>query len=190
MSYFQLFPFWPKFWFLQKLQILRNFDFWKISRICDEIFDFLTKTSILIFTKIRNLTKFLIKFRPLITFLLLTKFRFFDDNLDFDLNFCDQHLFLMQNLHCILRFFDQNFDFWPKFWFLTKILIFDQNFDFWPKFQFLSKIYFYLNKSKLWMALAIKETTIGLPIRSLKIILRRFYSVSRDVFCNEIVGDY
>jgi len=31
-------------------------------------------------------------------------------------------------------------DFWPKFWFLTKISIFDQSFVFWPKFWFLTKI--------------------------------------------------
>jgi len=35
--------------------------------------------------------------------------------------------------------FDQNFDFWAKFRFLSKIWIFDQNLDFWPKFGFLSK---------------------------------------------------
>ena len=34
----------------------------------------------------------------------------------------------------------QNFDFWPKFRFLLKILIFGQNFDFQPKFRFLLKI--------------------------------------------------
>ena len=36
------------------------------------------------------------------------------------------------------RFFEQNFHFLLKFWFLPK-LIFDQNFDFWPKFIFFYK---------------------------------------------------
>ena len=47
-----------------------------------------------------------------------------------------------------ISFFDQNFNFWPKFQFLTKISIFHQNsifdlnFNFWPKFgpKFLNSI--------------------------------------------------
>ena len=51
-----------------------------------------------------------------------------------------------------LVIFDQNFDFWPKFRFLTKIPIFtkiaifdlnfdfERNFDYWPKFRSLTKI--------------------------------------------------
>jgi len=50
--------------------------------------------------------------------------------------------------------FEQNFDYWPKLWFLTKISIFDQNFVFWPKLWFLNKTLI-LNQnldfsSKLW----------------------------------------
>mgnify|MGYP006944968660 CR=1 FL=1 len=36
--------------------------------------------------------------------------------------------------------FDETFEFWRKFWFLTKLSSFDENFDFWPKFRFLTKI--------------------------------------------------
>ena len=45
-----------------------------------------------------------------------------------------------------ISIFDENFDFWRKFWFwrtfrfLTKLLIFDENFAFCPKFRFLYKI--------------------------------------------------
>ena len=42
--------------------------------------------------------------------------------------------------------FDKNFDFWQKFWFLTKILIFDKNFDFCPKIWFLTKILIFAQK--------------------------------------------
>ena len=42
----------------------------------------------------------------------------------------------------IFFYFDQNFDFWPQFRFLTKISIFDQNIDFWRKFGFWSKFGF------------------------------------------------
>ena len=40
----------------------------------------------------------------------------------------------------ISEFLAENFDFWPKFRFLTDISIFDRNFDFWPKFRFLTDI--------------------------------------------------
>ena len=39
-----------------------------------------------------------------------------------------------------ISIFVQNFDFWPKFLFLSKISIFVQNFNFCLKFRFLSKI--------------------------------------------------
>ena len=45
------------------------------------------------------------------------------------------------------------FDFWPKFWFLTKILIFDQNFDFWPIFRFLTKISIFDQNFGFWQKL-------------------------------------
>jgi len=60
--------------------------------------------------------------------------------------------------------FDQNFDCWPKFWFLTKILIidqnlfFDQNFDFWPKFVFWPKFSFSLIWIEKRSKLRSKET--------------------------------
>ena len=49
-----------------------------------------------------------------------------------------------------ISIFDQNFDFWPKFRFLTKISIFDQNFDFWPKFRFSIKISIFDQNFDFW----------------------------------------
>jgi len=44
------------------------------------------------------------------------------------------------------RFFDEIFDFWPNFRFLTKSSIVDQNFYVWPKFLFLTKIFIFFQK--------------------------------------------
>ena len=46
--------------------------------------------------------------------------------------------FFVKVLSCDV--FSQKTNFWPKFWFLTKILIFDQYLNFWLKFEFLTKI--------------------------------------------------
>ena len=82
----------------------------------------------------------------------LPKFWFFYQNSDF---FTKILIFLPKLLFFPLRIwsstfpkssiFDQKFNFWPKFQFLTKISIFDQNFNFWPskfsdEFQFNKKI--------------------------------------------------
>ena len=50
-------------------------------------------------------------------------------------------------------FFGQNFDFWPKFWFLIKISICDQIFDFWPNFRFLAKISIFDQNFNFWTKL-------------------------------------
>jgi len=49
-----------------------------------------------------------------------------------------------------ISIFDQKFDFWPKFRFLTKISIFDETFDFWPKFRFLTKISIFDQNFDFW----------------------------------------
>ena len=70
-----------------------------------------------------------------------------------DLNFCkvqtiifDEHFDFYENFN----FVNGNFDFWRKFWFLTKIPIFDENFDFWRKFRFLTKISIFDENFDFW----------------------------------------
>ena len=43
-------------------------------------------------------------------------------------------------LLAMILMLDQNSDFWPEFWFLTKIPIFDENSDFSPELLFFTKI--------------------------------------------------
>ena len=52
-----------------------------------------------------------------------------------------------------LKFFDQNFDFWPTFRFLDKISIADQNFDFCSKFRFFNKISIFDQNLDFWQTL-------------------------------------
>jgi len=49
-----------------------------------------------------------------------------------------------------ILFFDENFIFWRKFYFLTKILIFDQNLNALPKFECLVKNWFFNQNLNVW----------------------------------------
>ena len=71
----------------------------------------------------------------------------FHKNFDFDenFNFWWKFQFLTK-----ITMFDENFDFWRKNRFLTKISIFCQNFDFWRKFWFLTKILIFDENFDFW----------------------------------------
>jgi len=73
-------------------------------------------------------------------------------NCDFRPMFFEHNFDVWPQFRCLTKMliFDQNFDFWPKFWFLTKVSIFDQNFDFWPKFRFLIKILIFDHNFDFW----------------------------------------
>ena len=54
-----------------------------------------------------------------------------------------------------IRFFNQNFDFLPKFGFFAKITIFRQNFDCSPKFRFFAKISIFHKKIRFFAKISI-----------------------------------
>ena len=55
------------------------------------------------------------------------------------------------NISHNISIFDQNFNFWPEFQFLTEISIFDQNFHFLPKFWFLTEISIFYRNFDFWL---------------------------------------
>jgi len=106
--FFQIFNFWPKFWFLTKISIFyQNFDFWLKLPFWLE-FQFWNKISIF-----QHNFDFWTKFRFFI------KISIFELNLDFSSKF----RFLTN-----ISIFDRNYDFWLKF--LKKFSIYNINFYF------------------------------------------------------------
>ena len=59
-----------------------------------------------------------------------------------DISICDQNLdFVLEISICDQNHaFSRNFDLWPKSWFFPEISICDKNHDFFPKFRFVTKI--------------------------------------------------
>ena len=62
----------------------------------------------------------------------------------------EKYLKNVENTTEYTEIFDDNFDFWPNFYFLTKTFIFDQNLYFWPKPLFLTKTFIFGQNFDLW----------------------------------------
>jgi len=77
-------------------------------------------------------------------------------------SYCGPKMKLWKSLVSVkIIFFQENFSFWPKFYFLTNSLVYDQNFIFFgQKFEFLTKMLFFdeefsfrpnwLNDFRIW----------------------------------------
>jgi len=92
-----------------------------------------------------------------------------------------------------ISIFAENFDFWPKFWFLTKISIFaenlyffktkyfNENFDFWRKFRFLTKIFIF-GKKFHWIQFPFLTNKKNLVLLRSTCISRKFKRVGCSLF--------
>ena len=83
-----------------------------------------------------------------------------------------------------ISIFGQNFNFWPKFQFLTKNSIFDQNFDFWSKFPFFTKISIFGQNFHFWLNFDFDQDFNFWP--KFRFFNKKFYFWSKFIFLHII----